>query len=93
MKHFRVFGSKCFIKNNDEKIGNFDARADEGIFLGYASKSKGYRCYNKILHKIVERIDVRFDEDLPKKTRSTRCNNPPDDHEYENQNNDELRKK
>ena len=29
MKHFRVFGSKCYIKNNDENLGNFDARADE----------------------------------------------------------------
>ena len=34
IKHFRVFGSKCFITNNDEKLGKFDARADEGIFLG-----------------------------------------------------------
>ena len=52
-------------------MGKFDARADEGIFLGYASKSKGYRCYNKTLCKIVERIDVRFDEELLNKTRST----------------------
>ena len=44
IKHFRVFGSKSYIKNNDEKLGKFDARADEGIFLGYASKSKGYMC-------------------------------------------------
>ena len=73
-------------------MGNFDARADEGIFLGYASKSKGYRCYNKRMHKIVESIDVRFDEDLPNRTRSTRCINPPDDHEDENQDNDELSK-
>ena len=53
IKHFRIFGSKCYIKNNDENLGKFDARADEGIFLGYASKSKGYRCYNKTLRKIV----------------------------------------
>ena len=92
IKHFRVFGSKCFIKNNDEKLGKFDARADEGIFLVYASKSKGYRCYNKRLHKIVESIDVIFDEDLPNRTRSTRCSNPPDNHEDENQDNDELSK-
>ena len=92
IKHFRVFGRKCFIKNNDESLGKFDARADEGIFLGYASKSKGYRCYNKTLHKIVESIDVRFDEELPDKTRSTGCSNPPEDHEEENQDDDEIRK-
>ena len=93
IKYFRVFGSRCFIKNNDKKLGKFDARADEGIFLGYASKSKGYKCYNKTLQKIVESIDVRFDEDLPNiMSRSTRCNNPPEDHEEENQDNDELSK-
>ena len=80
------------LKNNDENLGKFDAREDEGIFLGYASKSKGYRCYNKKLHKIMESIDVRFDEDLPNKTRSTSCNKPPKDHEEENQDDDEISK-
>jgi hypothetical protein len=41
IKHFKVFGSKCYIKNNDENIGKYDDRADEGIFLGYATNSKG----------------------------------------------------
>ena len=40
----------------------------------------------------MESIDVRFDEDIPNRTRSTRCNNPPNDHEDENQDNDELSK-
>jgi len=34
IKHFKVFGSKCFIKNNDEHLGKFDNRDDEGIFSG-----------------------------------------------------------
>lgn len=34
VRYFRVFGSKCYIKR-DEDIGKFDARSDEGIFLGY----------------------------------------------------------
>ena len=46
----------------------------------------------KILHKIVESIDVIFDEDLPNKTRSTSYNNPPEDHEEENQDDDEISK-
>ena len=25
IKHFKVFESKCYIKNNDENLGNFDA--------------------------------------------------------------------
>jgi hypothetical protein len=65
IKHFRVFGSKCYIKNNDENLGKYDDRADEGIFLGYATNSKGYRSYNKRLHKMVDYIDVKIDEGIP----------------------------
>jgi hypothetical protein len=43
IKHFKVFGIKCYIKNNNENLGKYDDRADEGIFLGYATNSKGYR--------------------------------------------------
>ena len=92
IKHFRIFGSKCCIKNNDENLGKFDARVDEGIFLGYASKIKGYRCYNKTLRKIVESIDVKFDEELPNNTRDTDCSSPSDSHEEENQDDDETSK-
>ena len=81
-----------FHKNNDEKLGKFDAREDEGILLGYSSKSKDYRCYNKTLWKIVESIDVKFDEELPNKTRSTGCSNPLEDDEEEKQDDDEIRK-
>ena len=41
IKHFKFFGSKCYIKNNDEHLGKYDDRADEGIFLGYAATIKG----------------------------------------------------
>jgi hypothetical protein len=40
IKHFKVFGSKYYIKNNDENIGKYDDRDDEGIFLGYATNRK-----------------------------------------------------
>jgi hypothetical protein len=65
IKHFRVFGSKCYINNNDENLDKYDDRVDEGIFLGYATNSKGYRCYNKRLHKMVDCIDVKIDEGIP----------------------------
>ena len=60
-----VFRSKCYIKNNDENLRKYDDRVDEGIFLGYATNSKGYRCYNKRLHKMVDCIDVKIDEGIP----------------------------
>jgi hypothetical protein len=62
VKQFKVFGSKCYIKRLDENLGKFDARSDEGIFLGYASTKKAYRCYNIRLHKIVESADVKVDD-------------------------------
>jgi hypothetical protein len=42
VKHFRIFRTKCYIKRDDEDLGKFDSRADEGIFLGYSSRSKTY---------------------------------------------------
>ena len=50
VKYFRVFGSKCFIKINDDSPGKFDSRFDEGIFFGYCSNGScrfGY-CSSKI---------------------------------------------
>jgi transposase InsO family protein len=65
INHFKVFESKCYIKNNDENIGKYDDRADEGILLGYATNSKGYRSYNKRLHKLVDCIKIKVDEEVP----------------------------
>jgi hypothetical protein len=67
IKHFKVFGSKCYIKNNDDHLGKFKSRSNEGIFLGYATNSKGYRCFNKRMHKLVDYIDVLIDEEAPVK--------------------------
>jgi len=49
VKHFKIFGSKCYIKNNDEQLGKLEPRADEGILLGYSPHNKAYKCYNKRL--------------------------------------------
>jgi hypothetical protein len=62
MKYFKVFGSKCCIKRLDENLRKFNVRFDEGIFLGYASNKKAYRCYNIRLQNIVESADVKVDD-------------------------------
>ena len=62
VKYFKIFGSKCFIKRTNEKLGKFEPRADKGILLSYSSRSKGYICYNKRLWKIVGSIDVVVDK-------------------------------
>ena len=66
ISHFRVFGCKCFILNNGkENLGKFDAKADEGIFVGYALSSKAFRVYNKRTMTIEESIHIAFDESNP----------------------------
>ena len=63
VKYFRIFGSKCYIKKEDQNLGKFESRVDEGIFVGYSRKRKAYKCYNLRQKQIVERINVTFDED------------------------------
>ena len=65
ISYFRVFGCKCFILNTRDYLGKFDAKSDEGIFLGYSIKSKAYRVYNKRTNVIEESMHVDFDETNP----------------------------
>ena len=44
------------------RLGKFDPRSDEGIFLGYSSRSKAYKVFNKVTNKVEESIHVAFDE-------------------------------
>jgi hypothetical protein len=62
MKHFRFFGRKCDIKREDGRMGKFDSRLDKGVLVGYSSTRKEYKCYNLILNKVVERINIKIDE-------------------------------
>eukprot|EP00253_Pinus_taeda_P034103 PITA_34103 len=62
VKHFKIFGSKCYIKNTNEHLGKLEPRANEVILLGYSPYSKAYKCYNKRLGRIVDSIDVVVDE-------------------------------
>ena len=82
VKHFRVFGRNFFIKNNYEKLGKFEPRAYEGIFLGYSSRSKAYKCYNKRLRKIVECIDVVIYESLATPKMEIKTTNEDNDDVY-----------
>ena len=63
ISHFKVFGCKCFVLNNGkDNIGKFDAKADDGIFIGYSSHSHAYRIYNKRTMTVEESVHVVFDE-------------------------------
>jgi hypothetical protein len=62
VKHFRVFGRKCYIKRENDRMGKFDSHVDKGVLVGYSSTRKAYKCYNLILNKIVKSINVTIDE-------------------------------
>ena len=42
IRYFKVFGCKVHILNTKDNLGKFDAKTDEGIFLGYSAHSKVY---------------------------------------------------
>nr|GFC09856.1 hypothetical protein [Tanacetum cinerariifolium] len=45
-----------------ENVGKLQAKADIGIFIGYAPSKKAFRIYNRRTRRIVETIHVDFDE-------------------------------
>ncbi|GJS25983.1 retrovirus-related pol polyprotein from transposon TNT 1-94 [Tanacetum coccineum] len=62
LSFFHVFGSLCYPTNDHDDLGKFDAKADIGIFVGYAPAKKAFRIYNRRTWIITETIHVTFDE-------------------------------
>ncbi|GJZ94284.1 retrovirus-related pol polyprotein from transposon TNT 1-94 [Tanacetum coccineum] len=62
LSYLHVFGALCYPNNDSEDLGKLQAKADIGIFIGYAPKKKAYRIYNRRTRKIIETIHVDFDE-------------------------------
>ena len=50
------------MNNNKDNLKKFDAKADEGIFLGYSIHNKAYKVYNKRTLVVEESVHVTFDE-------------------------------
>ncbi|GJR32957.1 retrovirus-related pol polyprotein from transposon TNT 1-94 [Tanacetum coccineum] len=57
-----VFGALCYPKNDREDIGKLGAKGDIGFFIGYSANSCAYRVYNRRTKKIMEIMNVTFDE-------------------------------
>ncbi|GJS57529.1 retrovirus-related pol polyprotein from transposon TNT 1-94 [Tanacetum coccineum] len=57
-----VFGALCYPKNDHEDIGKLGAKGDIGFFIGYSTDSCAYRVYNRRTKKIIETMNVTFDE-------------------------------
>nr|GEY34296.1 retrovirus-related Pol polyprotein from transposon TNT 1-94 [Tanacetum cinerariifolium] len=56
------FGARCYPKNDREDIGKLGAKGDIGFFIGYSANYVSYRVYNWRTKKIMEMMNVTFDE-------------------------------
>nr|GFC30352.1 retrovirus-related Pol polyprotein from transposon TNT 1-94 [Tanacetum cinerariifolium] len=57
-----VFGALCYPKNDREDIRKLGAKVDIGFFIGHSADSCAYRVYNRRTNKIMESMNVSFDE-------------------------------
>ncbi|GJR26616.1 integrase, catalytic region, zinc finger, CCHC-type containing protein [Tanacetum coccineum] len=57
-----VFEALCYPKNDHEDIGKLGVNGDIGFFIGYSATSCTYKVYNQRTKKIMETINVTFDE-------------------------------
>ncbi|GJT62610.1 retrovirus-related pol polyprotein from transposon TNT 1-94 [Tanacetum coccineum] len=57
-----VFGALYYPKNDHEDIGKLSAKGDIGFFIGYSANSCAYSVYNRRTKKIMETMNVTFDE-------------------------------
>ena len=63
--HLMLSISKCLVASViflESRNGKFDAKIDEGIFLGYSTRSKAYKCLNANTNKVVKSANVKFYE-------------------------------
>nr|GEV24569.1 retrovirus-related Pol polyprotein from transposon TNT 1-94 [Tanacetum cinerariifolium] len=64
ISYFHVFGCPVFIRNHKDHLGKFDAKADDGYFLGYSFVSKSFRVFNTRRQQVEETYHVTFDESM-----------------------------
>nr|GEV21273.1 retrovirus-related Pol polyprotein from transposon TNT 1-94 [Tanacetum cinerariifolium] len=64
MSYFYVFGYPAFIYNHKDHLGKFDAKADDGYFLGYSFISKAFKVFNIRRQQVEETYHVTFDESI-----------------------------
>nr|GEU74990.1 hypothetical protein [Tanacetum cinerariifolium] len=77
----RVSGALCYPTNDTEDLSKLKAKAEIGLFVGYAPNRKGYQIYNK-LHILVNlpcpSVSISVDQDAPSEGHSPSSS----DHQY-----------
>nr|GEX65441.1 retrovirus-related Pol polyprotein from transposon TNT 1-94 [Tanacetum cinerariifolium] len=62
LSFLHVFGALCYPSNDSENLEKLQPKADIRIFIGYAPTKKAFWIYNRRTRRIVETIQVDFDE-------------------------------
>ena len=60
--YFHVFGSMCYILNDQEHLGKFDTKSDQDVFLGYSINNRAYHVYNMRTQTVMESANVVMDD-------------------------------
>ncbi|GJU26240.1 retrovirus-related pol polyprotein from transposon TNT 1-94 [Tanacetum coccineum] len=64
ISYFHVFGCPVYIHNYKDHLGKFDAKVNDGYFLGYSFVSKAFRVFNTRRQQVDETYHVTFDESM-----------------------------
>nr|GEZ88560.1 ribonuclease H-like domain-containing protein [Tanacetum cinerariifolium] len=56
----KPFGCHVMILNTLDNLGKFEAKGDEGYFLGYSMSSKAFRVFNKRTNRVEENVHTEF---------------------------------
>ncbi|GJZ62064.1 putative ribonuclease H-like domain-containing protein [Tanacetum coccineum] len=65
LSFMRPFGCPITILNTFDHLGKFDAKADEGFFVGYSVNSKAFRVFNSRTRIVEENLHITFLENKP----------------------------
>lgn len=60
--HLKIFGCRAFVGTPKQHRKKLDMRAKRGVMVGYALQTKGYRIWIPDERRVVETINVSFEE-------------------------------
>nr|GEW69700.1 putative ribonuclease H-like domain-containing protein [Tanacetum cinerariifolium] len=60
IEFLKPFGCHVMIFNTLDNLGKFEAKGDEGYFIGYSMSSKAFRVFNKRTRRVEENLHVEF---------------------------------
>ena len=70
VKYFRIFGSDCYILRDRENLEKFDAKSDNGYFLGYSFTSRAYKVYNLRIKTVMKSSNVMINDEICSEAQS-----------------------